>query len=103
MTGRWQGTGGRSLAHRNPRLRRQILDRDPTCRLQTHCDGERSVEVDHIVEVIDGGSDHPANLQGVCARCHMVKTQARAHRGRPRLHRAAEPHPGIRTARRERK
>lgn len=31
-------------------------------------------EIDHIIEVADGGSDHENNLQALCKCCHSVKT-----------------------------
>ena len=53
------------------KLREAILARDPTCR---HCGLAPSTDVDHIKPKRDGGSDHPANLQGLCHRCHSRKT-----------------------------
>lgn len=38
-------------------------------------------EVDHILEVVEGGTDDPANLRTLCRRCHREKTAA-WHRGR---------------------
>jgi 5-methylcytosine-specific restriction endonuclease McrA len=44
-------------------------------------------EVDHIVSVVDGGTDDPANLRLLCAPCHYdrtrVWTQDRAASRRP--------------------
>ncbi len=33
-------------------------------------------EVDHIVRLADGGTDHPSNLQSLCEDCHKEKTAA---------------------------
>ncbi|WP_222943066.1 HNH endonuclease [Stenotrophomonas maltophilia] len=43
-----------------------------------------ATEVDHIVNVAEGGSDDETNLQAICAECHGVKTQAEARRGAAR-------------------
>ena len=32
-------------------------------------------EIDHIVELADGGDDEPHNMQALCGTCHAVKTQ----------------------------
>jgi len=47
--------------------------------------GKYASDVDHIVELADGGSFHdPANLRSLCETCHKAKTQmtrkARAER-----------------------
>lgn len=34
--------------------------------------------VDHVVRLIDGGTDHPDNLQLLCYPCHKLKTAAEA-------------------------
>jgi 5-methylcytosine-specific restriction endonuclease McrA len=31
--------------------------------------GAPATEVDHVVRVADGGSDHPDNLRAICGRC----------------------------------
>ncbi|QAU06351.1 HNH endonuclease [Gordonia phage WhoseManz] len=38
--------------------------------------GEFAHEVDHIVEVADGGGNEPSNLQLLCDRHHAAKTRA---------------------------
>lgn len=51
--------------------RRAILHRDPICQL---CDNELSAEVDHIKPLSQGGDPYnPANLRGLCARCHWIR------------------------------
>lgn len=46
------------------RLRTEILLRDGS-RCQV-C-GRPAAEVDHITPLVDGGTDHPANLRAVCS------------------------------------
>lgn len=77
----WQGSNRRAeLPPDWPRIRQRILRRDPICRA---CMAAPSAEVDHI----DNPHDHSdANLQGLCAPCHKVKTQREAARGRRRRH-----------------
>jgi 5-methylcytosine-specific restriction endonuclease McrA len=48
-------------------LREQILARD--CWVCVVC-GAPATDVDHIVAVRDGGSDHPRNLRSLCAEHH---------------------------------
>ena len=67
-------------------LRRHILERDgfscQSCgaegRHESRIGGSRySLEVDHIVEIMDGGAEFdPANLQTLCGDCHKAKTKA---------------------------
>jgi len=43
-----------------------------------------AVELDHIRALVNGGSDTPENLQGLCAACHKAKTaRDMGHRLRP--------------------
>lgn len=58
------------------RLREWKINQNPLCE---HCERRGLVvpatEVDHIVELIDGGSKlDPENLQSLCSRCHRIKT-----------------------------
>jgi 5-methylcytosine-specific restriction protein A len=62
-------------------LRREVLERDPDCRLRfPGCTG-RSTEVDHVIGIDAGGSNDPANLRGVCHHCHRLKTQQESKEG----------------------
>ncbi len=52
-------------------LRRKVLARDRgTCYL---CDQPGADQVDHLVEVADGGSNDPANLASCHEACHLRK------------------------------
>lgn len=71
------GRGGRPWR----RIRDRILLRDRyACQ---HCGrvGEDN-EVDHIVNVAQGGTDDDSNLQTLCPDCHKVKTAAESAAGR---------------------
>jgi hypothetical protein len=46
------------------------LAREPRCR---EC-GRPAAQADHIIPRAEGGTDHPANLQSLCAHCHAVKS-----------------------------
>ena len=74
----------------------RILRRDPQCTLRTHCQGARSVEVDHIGDPADHDD---SNLRGVCKRCHAHRTgqqgAAAANARRPTRLRPPPPHPGL--------
>lgn len=71
------GRGGRPWR----RKRESILVRDNyTCRacgLIT-----KSLEVDHIINIAEGGTDDDSNLQALCIPCHKAKTarESAAHR-----------------------
>lgn len=71
------GRGGRPWR----RIRERILLRDQyTCRC---CGGvTHELEVDHIINVAEGGSDDDSNLQSLCVPCHQAKTGAEAARSR---------------------
>lgn len=68
------------------RLREQILIRDRwLCRCED-CDKRvarrMANEVDHIVELADGGSDDPSNLRAINDECHKLKTEREQRRRR---------------------
>lgn len=52
------------------RIRAQILALD-AYRCQ-RC-GLPATEVDHIIPVADGGTDHPSNLRSLCHACHASR------------------------------
>lgn len=65
---RWKKTADLHLLHH------------PRCR---NCGATEHLEVDHIIEVTDGGAMYdPANLQTLCHECHKAKTLL-ARRSRP--------------------
>ena len=51
--------------------RASVLRRQPMC---GYCGERPSSTVDHAVPKHLGGSDHPSNLVGCCARCHLSKS-----------------------------
>jgi len=52
------------------RVRAQVLARDHhRCQF---C-GQAAVEVDHIVRLADGGTDHPDGCRSLCASCHATR------------------------------
>lgn len=57
------------------RLRRSIFAREPLCRA-CYAKGRTTAaeELDHITPLHKGGTDHPDNLQPLCADCHATKT-----------------------------
>ncbi|WP_046698977.1 HNH endonuclease [Moraxella bovoculi] len=72
-----RGRGGRPWR----RLRDSILLRDQyTCRCCGRVGGD--LELDHIVNIANGGTDDPSNLQTLCKSCHAKKTH-RESQGRP--------------------
>jgi len=77
-----QGRGGRPWR----RKREAVMKRDQylcqPCKAQGRI--TEATEVDHIVNVAEGGSDDDMNLQAICTECHGVKTQAEARRGAAR-------------------
>ncbi|MBZ2197258.1 HNH endonuclease [Occultella gossypii] len=53
------------------RTRAAVLARDGhAC---VNCGATRSLELDHIVRYIDGGSDEPDNLRTLCQPCHAKR------------------------------
>lgn len=71
----------------NIRLRFQILERD---RFRCQYCGARApdvdLEVDHIVSVVDGGTNHATNLITACFRCNRGKKE----QSQPKFARLAE-------------
>lgn len=64
------------------RLRKYVLARDNgQC---VKC-GNIANQVDHIVSVKEGGSDHPTNLQLLCIPHHKEKTLLESARARNRV------------------
>jgi len=63
---------GRRLQARRERWFR----RHPLC---AHCEARGRIvpatELDHIVALVNGGTDTPDNWQGLCSSCHEIKTR----------------------------
>jgi 5-methylcytosine-specific restriction protein A len=51
------------------RTRARVLAQQPMC---VHS-GRPAEHVDHITPMSRGGTDHPANLQALCAACNLAK------------------------------
>lgn len=87
----------RQLSRGAPKhIRQHVLRRDGnTCQI---C-GDDGSEVDHILNKARGGTDHPDNLQTLCASCHQIKTRHEEQEGKRRQREQAfhprESHPGI--------
>ena len=69
------------------RQRARRLAAEPMCR---HCLAKgivtASVVPDHIVALVNGGTDADSNIQCLCEPCHRAKTSADlGHRHRPRI------------------
>lgn len=86
--GQWgHGRGGRPWQ----RLRRRLL-RHAHC---AHCGATTALELDHIVPLAAGGTNHPTNLQALCHTCHLAKTAHEAARARTPRRRPPDRHPGL--------
>lgn len=62
------------------RIRRQHLSAQPLCAgPDSQCQASALVslatELDHIVALVNGGSESDANRQGLCSTCHRAKTE----------------------------
>lgn len=66
----------RTRGHKWMRIREAILTRD--CGLCVPCKAKGKLtiatEVDHILQLADGGTDDHSNLQSICHNCHADKT-----------------------------
>jgi len=95
-----------------PKLRQAVLARALNMCEHTHLEesplGSRTVrctypaqDIDHIVNLAQGGTDELSNLQALCDWHHKRKTQAEAKAARdakgpkPTERRASPPHPGL--------
>lgn len=71
------GRGGRPWR----RIRDRILLRDKyTCQKCGHIGDD--LEVDHIINRAQGGTDDDVNLQSLCIPCHKAKTATESAAGR---------------------
>lgn len=76
------------------RLRATILKRDGYTCVYPGCHNT-ATDVDHITPHHKGGSDHPTNLQSLCAYHHRIKTAIEANAAKQKQTRSPEPHPGL--------
>lgn len=99
---RWAATGrGKRKGKRlSKRQRDAVLRKWPQCHLRIpgRCLG-KSTEADHLIDVEDGGTNHPSNLRGACHPCHEYKSarnsQRRSVAKQNEWRRKPEPHPGV--------
>lgn len=64
------------------RRKAAVTRRDgPKCRL---CGSQHNLELDHVIERADGGSDDLGNLRLLCVSCHLKKTRQAAKLRRKR-------------------
>lgn len=77
-----RGTSSDVIARRN--YRKLILEKDNCERCQMLFDKE-SLQVDHIISVLDGGSHSLDNLQTLCLECHKGKTAGEVDKGKTTL------------------
>ncbi|WP_369913891.1 HNH endonuclease [Xanthomonas sp. NCPPB 3005] len=73
------GRGGRPWR----RKREAVLKRDQYLCQPCQRAGRitEATEVDHMLNLAEGGTDDDTNLQSICTDCHQAKTQAEAQRG----------------------
>lgn len=68
-------TYGRIQGNALQRIRRQVFKDNPLC---VHCYANDRItlakQVDHIVPLEHGGKEERTNRQGLCIRCHEIKT-----------------------------
>lgn len=79
------------------RLRKEVLRRDGNRCVQ--CGNTNRLEVDHIINIANGGTHNLDNLQTLCADCHREKSQQEARQARAakraRLKLPPARHPGV--------
>ena len=72
---------GDNAAARARRIIRQDWDDLGIPTVCNHCGTAHTpegIELDHIVALIDGGTNHDTNLQALCKPCHVKKSTAEA-------------------------
>jgi 5-methylcytosine-specific restriction endonuclease McrA len=60
------------------RLRQQCFERDDHECVECHSDYK--IVCDHIIRLVDGGTNEMKNLQTLCENCHKEKTSKEARR-----------------------
>lgn len=65
--------------------RKRLFEAEPLC---VHCKAAGIVRLaairDHIIPLAEGGPDIESNTQGLCKRCHDIKSSEESQRGRRR-------------------
>lgn len=51
-------------------LKQNIKQRDGICQI---CGSNERLTIDHIIPIVEGGTDDPANLQALCKACNLRK------------------------------
>ena len=80
---RSSASDGRMRGRRLQEARAELFRRNPLC---VNC--ERNVitrlatERDHIINLAEGRTDDPSNMQGLCKPCHQAKTHSESNRAR---------------------
>jgi len=62
----------RGYGRTHQKWRLLVLHRDPVCR---HCNRAESTDADHVKPLEAGGLSTLENGQGLCHKCHSIKTQ----------------------------
>lgn len=58
------------------RIREQVLRLEPVCYIcKIKGRATLATEVDHVIALINGGSNDIKNLKGICQPCHTAKTR----------------------------
>lgn len=86
MSARWRQTSSRhdrGYGAEWQKLRAAVLSRDNFLCQECVRNGKLTpaAEVDHVIPKAKGGTDNPANLQGLCSPCHSAKTAREANPG----------------------
>jgi 5-methylcytosine-specific restriction protein A len=63
-------------------MRKRLFEEHPLC---VECERQGRISAatrrDHIKPLAEGGSDDDTNIQGLCERCHDIKSEAERLRG----------------------
>ena len=70
--------GGRNTTTIPPRTRRTVLARDRHRCRAPGCGRTRFLEVHHLTQRTNGGTNNPANLITLCAACHRLWHERRS-------------------------
>ncbi|WP_374212572.1 HNH endonuclease [Rhodococcus tibetensis] len=96
----WTNGNSRTSTPAWRKLRKHVIERDGNVCRRCGADGAVvALEVDHVMNVTEGGTDDPANAQLLCKPCHTPKTRAETLRGTQRRHARLKlptpKHPGL--------